>query len=61
MEQNAEEEEMQSSGSGGVLQPARRCCDWFADSLDFRFLLVLAFECWLGQDCRRLLLIRNVI
>jgi hypothetical protein len=52
---------MQDSGRGGVPRAARGCCDWFAYRVDVCFLLMPGFECWLKQDSRRLLLIRNVI
>jgi len=61
MQQNAEEEQMQDSGRGGMLRAARGRCDWFAYCVDVCVLLMPAFECWLKQDSRRLLLIRNVI
>jgi hypothetical protein len=61
MQQNAEEEQMQNSGRGGVLRAARRCCYWFAYCFDVCVLLVPVYECLLKQDSGRLLLIRNVI
>jgi len=47
MQQNAEEEQMQDSGRGGMLRAARRRCDWFAYRFYVCFLLLRAFGCFL--------------
>jgi hypothetical protein len=61
MEQNAEEQQMQNSGRGGVLRASRGCCYWFAYRFDVCWLFSGGFRDFLRQDSRGLLLICNVI